>query len=212
MIYEMITYDLKARAQKEFEERFGEAYEHRKKFSEIAAFWHTEIGLIDQVFALWSYKDLDDRAKVKKAASESRKWPPNVSEFVNKTHSDILIPFSCSPEIKPCDVGPYFEMRSYSYIGGGLQALMKVWNESVPWRLKYGPVVGLFYTEIGALNKFTHIWPYRSLNDRIEIREKAKAHGKWPPHRKSLVDGDGGYELIARENRILMPASFSPVQ
>ena len=43
-IYEMRTYDLKPRSLPEVEKRFGEAYEYRKKYSPLAAFWHTEVG------------------------------------------------------------------------------------------------------------------------------------------------------------------------
>ena len=48
MIYEVRTYDLKPRSMEEFEKRFGDAYEKRKKHSELAAFWHTEIGPLNQ--------------------------------------------------------------------------------------------------------------------------------------------------------------------
>jgi hypothetical protein len=49
MIYEMRTYDIKPRSLPEVEKRFGEAYEKRKKYSELAAFWHTEIGPLNQI-------------------------------------------------------------------------------------------------------------------------------------------------------------------
>jgi len=49
MIYEMRTYDLVPRTVPEVEKRFGEVYEYRKRYSELAAFWHTEIGPLHQV-------------------------------------------------------------------------------------------------------------------------------------------------------------------
>ena len=48
MIYEIRTYDLKPGSQPEVEKRFAAAYEHRRKHSELAAFWHTEIGALNQ--------------------------------------------------------------------------------------------------------------------------------------------------------------------
>ena len=212
MIYEMKTYDLKARATKEVEKRFGEAYEHRKKYSEIAAFWHTEIGRVDQITYLWAYESLEERARIRAAAAKSGNWPPDIGEFIVRGHSDILIPFAASPKIVPAKVGPFFEMRTYTYTPGGLPALMDVWNRSLEWRLQYGPVVGLFHTDIGDANKFIHIWPYASLDLRFEIREKAIAPGKWPPHQKSVKEGTGGYDLVSREIKIMKPAAFSPLQ
>ena len=41
MIYEFRTYTLKPRSLAEVEKRYGEAYEYRKKYSPLAAFWHT---------------------------------------------------------------------------------------------------------------------------------------------------------------------------
>ena len=34
------------------EKRFGEAYEYRKKYSELAAFWHTDIGPLNEIIHL----------------------------------------------------------------------------------------------------------------------------------------------------------------
>ena len=41
MIYEVRTYQIVPRSLPEILHRFGEAYEHRKSFSELAAFWYT---------------------------------------------------------------------------------------------------------------------------------------------------------------------------
>ncbi len=40
MIYEVRTYDIKPRNIPEVEKRFGESYEKRKAYSELAAFFH----------------------------------------------------------------------------------------------------------------------------------------------------------------------------
>ena len=61
MIYEMRTYDLKPKSLPEVEKRFGEAYEKRRKYSELGAFWHSEIGPLNQIVHVWPYKDLAER-------------------------------------------------------------------------------------------------------------------------------------------------------
>ena len=61
MIYEVRTYDIKGGSQAEVERRFGEAYENRKKFSELAAFFHTEIGPLNQIVHIWAYESLAER-------------------------------------------------------------------------------------------------------------------------------------------------------
>ena len=49
MIYEIRTYTLKPRSLGEVEKRWGEAYEYRKKYSPLAAFWHTEVGPLNEI-------------------------------------------------------------------------------------------------------------------------------------------------------------------
>ena len=117
MIYEVRTYDCKPQSVPEVEKRFAEAYETRKRFSPLAAYWHTEIGPLNQVIHVWPYKDLEERRKIREAAVKegAGKWPPNTSEFMVAQRSDIFQQFEFSPELKPGKQGPFFEMRIYTY-------------------------------------------------------------------------------------------------
>ena len=212
MIYEMRTYDLKPRSLPEVEKRFGEAYEKRKKYSELAAFWHTEIGPLNQIIHVWGYADLAERAKIREAAVKDGVWPPKISEFIVHQRAEIMIPFSFSPEIKPAKVGPYFEIRTYHFAGGELPIIKKNWENAIDVRLQFGPVVAVWHTELGKVNTFQHIWPYKSLDQREEIRKKAQATGLWPAGKKAEKEGGRDYNLVMQENKIVMPSSFSPVQ
>ena len=49
MIIEMRTYTDEAGQYPEVEERFGKALQERTKVSPLAAFWHTEVGPLNQV-------------------------------------------------------------------------------------------------------------------------------------------------------------------
>ncbi len=212
MIYEVRTYDLKPRALPEVEKRFGEAYEKRKKYSELAAFWHTEIGPLNQIIHVWPYQDLEERSRIRTAVVKDGGWPPKIGEFIVKQQSDIMIPFAISPPLKPGKMGPYFEMRTYTYAPGQLPVIIKCWENAIDVRLQFGPVCALWYSELGALSKFVHIWPYQTLDQRNATRDKARATGQWPPSVKAEKEGGKGYELLAQENKILMPSSFSPLQ
>jgi len=212
MIYEVRTYDLKPGSVPEAEKRFGEAYEKRKKYSELAAFWHTEIGPLNQIIHVWPYKDLEERARIRAAAVKDGAWPPKTSEFMMSQRSDIMMPFSFSPELKPGKMGPYFEMRTYTYASGELPKFVQLWEKALPSRLKVGPLCAVWYSELGGLNKFVHIWPYPTLDARNETRKKAQDTGMWPPSVVAKKEGLPVYQLVAQENKILMPAAFSPLQ
>ena len=210
MIYEVRTYDLKPASVGEFEKRFGEAYEKRKKHSELFAFWHTEVGPLNQVIHVWPYKDLTERDRIRADAQKDGTWPPKTGEFLLAQRSDIFIPFPMSPQTKPGKLGPYYEMRIYTLVPGGLPNIEKAWQHSLPERLKFGPLAAVWYSELGGINKFMHIWPYPSLDARADIRKRAQEAGAWPPSAKKA--GTPAYTLLQQENKILMPAAFSPLQ
>src|SRR5262245_9030810 len=189
MLYEIRTYGVQPHSVPEVEKRFGEAYEARKKYSELAAFWHTEIGPLNQIIHVWGYKDLAERDKVRAAAVKDGAWPPKIAEFIMSQQSDILVPFSFAPEIKPGKMGPYFEIRTYTYMGGELPVIQKTWAAALPQRRKFGPIVTCGSTDLGAISKFIHIWPYKSLDERIKMREDIRKTGNCRPRssRRSLA-------------------------
>jgi hypothetical protein len=214
MIYEFRTYDLKPHSLAEVEKRFGEAYEFRKQFSPLAAFWHTEIGPLNQIIHVWAYKDLAERTRIRDTAVKegAGKWPPKTAEFLVRQRSEIFMPFDFSPEMKPGKQGPFFEMRIYTYAAGQLPNLTKAWALAIPDRLKHGPVTAILYSELGGLNQFMHIWPYKTLDERWEMRKKLVEIGVWPPSVIAKKAGLPDVHLVQQENKIVMPSAFSPLQ
>ena len=215
MIYEVRTYDLQPHSIPEVEKRFGEAYEYRKKVSPLAAFFHTEIGPLNQIIHIWPYKDMAERDRLRAEALKAcdGHWPPKTAEFIVAQRTDVFHAFPFSPEIKPGKQGPYFEMRTYTVANGGEMAKMEaMWAAALPDRLKIGPVTAVWKSEMGALNQFLHIWPYKSLDDRVRIRNELRAGGNWPPSALAEKSGGRGYHLHAQENKVVMPSAFSPLQ
>jgi len=212
MIYEMRTYNLKPRSQPEVLKRFGEAYEKRKELSPLAAFWTTEIGPLNQIIHVWPYKDLEERTRVRAEALKQGIWPPKIADFIETMQSDIMIPFSFAPPFPTGDVGPYFEMRTYTYRPRDLPRIMADWEAALPFRQTLSPVGALWYSELGALNKFVHIWPYKTMDQRMDTRKKAIESGKWPPASKDPATGLPAYSMQAQETKILTAPDWSPVR
>ena len=212
MIYEMRTYDLKSRTQAEVVKRFGEAYEKRKELSPLAAFWTSEIGPLTQIIHVWPYKDLAERGRIRDEAVKQGIWPPKISEFIVNMRSEIMVPFPFGPAFPSGDLGPYFEMRTYTYHAGDLKKIQADWEAAIEFRQTLSPVAAMWYSELGSLNKFVHIWPYKSMNERMETRQKAVASGKWPPASKDPATGQMRYSMQAQENKILTAAPFSPLR
>ena len=68
-----------------------------------------------------------------------------------------------------------------------------------------GRLVGYFSTEIGNLNQVIHMWAYKDLAERAERRENLWASKPW-----NKYAAKNGVHLLNQENRILIPAPFSP--
>lgn len=205
MIYEIRTYQIAPGSLAEVEKRFGDAYEYRKKYSELAAFLHTEIGPLNEIVHIWGYRDLAERARIRGEAAKDANWPPKIQEFIRAMRSEIVTPFSFLPDVTPGRVGPIFELRYYTLKPGKLPEVAKGWEEKIPERVKMSPLVLAGGVEFGTANGFVHIWAYKSLDQRMQVREEARKKGVWPPP-------GGGDRLLTQETKILLPASWSPMQ
>ena len=206
MIIEMRTYTLQPTTLAEAEKRFGEALPSREKYSKLAAFWHSEVGPLNQIIHVWAYDSFEHRAEVRAAAAKDPNWPPKIREFCVAQQSEVFIPAPFSPKLEPRNIGPLFEIRQYTVTAGSIPGLIDRWSEKIEGRQKFSPLVAAMYSEFGALNKWVHIWAYRDAAERQRIRAEAVARGLWPP---------GGAQsgiVVKQENFMVMPSAFSPLR
>lgn len=210
MIYEVRTYDLKSGSMAKFEAAFTEGLEARNKYSKLAAFWRTEIGPLNQVIHVWPYNDLNERDEVRKASAKDPggKWPPKTGEFTANMNVEILAPAPFMRPLlgEPQELGKVYEMRIYTYAPGAMSKVLEGWGAAIAEREKFSPLAACWYTELGTLNRFFHVWAYKDLAEREKVRaESTKAlAGKWPPQT--------GQSPISMENKLLVPAAFSPLR
>lgn len=204
MIYEMRTYTLKPGAVPEVEARNAEALPYREKYSKLGAFWHTEFGPLNQVIHVWPYENLEHRTQVRAAAAQDPHWPPQTREFIVSQETEILLPAPFMRPMEPREMGAIYEMRIYTFQPGTIPEVLKRWEEAIEYREKYSPLAACWYTEVGGLNRFYHVWPYRDLAHRERVREEARQSGHWPPGTREF--------LVRQENKLLIPAAFSPLR
>jgi hypothetical protein len=192
----------------EFESRFEQRHPYREKYSKLGAFWHTEMGPLNQVIHVWEYEDLNQREEAREAASQDRDLQrlPGGREFVVEQQSEAVIPAPFMHPLGSRDYGTgnIYEMRTYTYEPGGIREVLKAWEEAIPHREEYSPLAACWYTEFGGLNRFTHVWVYSDLNERARIRAESRQGTHWPPQ--------ASVRPVRQENKILMPAAFSPVK
>ena len=205
MIIEMRSYDLKPGSVPAVEERFGAALAARTKLSPLAAFWHTEVGPLNRIIHVWGYDSLEERTRIRAEAAKLSGWPPPIGEFIVGMQSEIYIPAPFSPALEPRALGAIYEIRSYTLAPGQMPGMIERWAAKVPERVKLSPLVGAWVSELGGLNKWTHIWAYKDAAERQRIRAEAVAKGVWPP-------GSPPGTMVKQENMLVVPASFSPLR
>ena len=205
MIYEVRTYTLQPGSVAQFEENFAKALPAREKYSKLGAFWHTDIGPLNQVIHVWPYESVDERNAIRAEASQDPDWPPkNPPEMYVTLSSDIYIP---APFMRPMgggqELGNIYEMRIYTYKNGSMPEVLKRWGAAIPHREEYSPCAAAMYSDLGSLNKWMHVWPYKDMEDRNRIRAEASTSEHWPPPTREF--------LLSQENKMLIPAAFSPM-
>ena len=91
----------------------------------------------------------------------------------------------------------------YQYQPGSVKEVTRRWEKGLAGgRLEISPIAACMWSEVGRLNFWIHIWPYDSMAERDRIREASMKLETWPPGTREF--------MVSMENKIMMPATFSP--
>jgi NIPSNAP len=204
MIAEMQTILLKPKSPPLVERRFEQALPARTKLSPLGAFWHTEVGTLNQIILLWPYASLAERQQIQAEADRLQGWPPDYLEFSVAEESMILKAVPFSPPIEPRKLGNIYDIRSYTYRAGSIPTVIERWSKMMDERIKLSPLVGCWYSDIGPLHRWVQIWAYADAAERQRIRADAVARRLWPPDTMEF--------MLKQENMLAVPAAFSPLR
>jgi hypothetical protein len=158
--------------------------------------WASELGTLNQIAILRGYADENLRQDVF-----------GISAFI----TDLRIEnYSLFPFLEPLSAGrhgPFYELRVYDLISSGLQPTLDGWRKAIEARTaeQYSAVYAAFYATDGSLPRYLHIWPWTTLEQRLQVRTQAVADGVWPPE-------NSGPQLRDMCSTIYLPAKFSPLQ
>jgi len=163
----------------------------------------TEVGPLNQVILLRGFANESDLASERKRTLTSSN-PFGSSEWMSELTLETYSPF---PFLKPVETGafgPIYELRSYVYKHGGLPHILKAWEDAVPERAKISPLTIALYSLDGR-PRITHIWPYKTPNERFELRAQSVAKSVWPPK--------GGPDWLTSDMRssLIVPLPISPL-
>ena len=101
-----------------------------------------------------------------------------------------------------------YELRTYTLKPGAVPEFLELFDKEVgPIMSKYQNLVGYWYTEIGELNQVVHLWA----SEDLEHRAKQRAQLSKDPDLVKLLPKIAAMQ-VHLENKILVPASFSPLK
>lgn len=178
------------------------------RFGRLLGYWSTELGPLNQVVHLWEYADLAARAAARAGLAKEERWVkeylPLSQPLLEAQQNMILAPFDWAPFRPTTGMGVH-ELRVYRLHPGQVGAYGQVMREALPIREKHSVPVGYWQVEIGPLNTVVHLWGYRDLAHRAEVRKALAGDQTWQTAVGRLVP-----LLQAQEAAILVPASHSP--
>ena len=130
-------------------------------------------------------------------------WPPATGHLLAAQKSEIYLPAPFNDESITGAQGPFYELRVYTYGNGEIPKVIDAWSKAIGERRKHSPFIGAWHTEHGELNKWAHMWAYKSLEERARVRAEMIEKKIWP--------APGGPTPLVQTNTLYLPFSFSPL-
>ena len=204
MIYEFRTYDLKPRTLGQYDATLKKSLASgRLEHSRLFGYWHSEFGLLNQALHIWPYDDLQQRTEVREEVNSIDFWPPATADLLVAQNTEIYLPAPFNDEAITGDHGPYYELRTYTYATGDTPKVIEAWSKAIQERRKHSAFIGAWFSELGDLNKWAHMWAYKSLDERTKVRSDMIERKIWPPADNPVP--------ITQANKLFLPFSFSPL-
>lgn len=172
--------------------------------AKLLGVWFSDIGQLNQIVVLVSFASQQDLDAEKARLFAQENVFANAENIIKYSVEDFA-GFDFLPEVELGEFGPVYEIRTYELKHGGVPHVLNAWNNAVPERTKYSKLTIAMYALDGT-PRIVSIWPYKSLNERSEIRAQSVADGIWPPK--------GGPQWLTHEmqSMIALPTAISPLK
>lgn len=211
MIHELRIYTAKPGTIAEMAKNSGEIARAIRgdNYGKLEGYWTTEIGPLNQVVHLWSYKDLNERARLRAELGKNERWAKEYLPLIRPilVRQDIRLLNPLLDLKAPSGAGNIYELRSYRTKPGAAREWASQFTAALPHREKYSKIVGLWQTEAGQPNEVCHLWSYPDLNARAASRAAAMKDPDW----LEFVKKAGGL-LEELHTMVMLPSAHSPMK
>lgn len=210
MVHELRRYTVKPGKIADYVEKSGSIGRPIRgdRYGKLLGYWSTELGPLNQVVHLWEYADLAARTTARAGLAKDERWVkeylPTSGPLLDSQENMILTPFDWAP-FRPTTGMGIHELRVYRLHAGKAAAYSETMREALPIREKHSAPVGYWLVDIGPLNSIVHLWGYRDLAHRAEVRQALRDDPAWQTAAGRLMPF-----LQSQEATILVPTSYSP--
>jgi hypothetical protein len=174
--------------------------------ADLVGQWTTQTEELEQLVELWQYEDFRHRAQARTGLAADKRWKTfmaHTRSMVREVDALILVRSEAWPFTAQA-TSPLYELRDYRLQPGKIAAWLECWARGMTVRSKFSTPAGIWYSEIGELNRMVHLWPYRDLQERFEVREAAIKEPLWRETVATLAT-----MMLRMESKILVPTAAS---
>ncbi|MEE1864875.1 NIPSNAP family protein [Pseudomonas auratipiscis] len=204
-LYELIRLTLRVRTPSHALPKLQAALGHALEGVELVGCWVSEIGPQNTIAVMRSFASSEikdaERMRLLLAADGL-----GIGEYLLHQHIDDYCLFPFLQPLPAGEHGPFYELREYNLVPSGLEPTLQGWEKAVGPRTgdDYSQVYAAFYATSGRVPRYLHIWPYSSLEQRLDVRTRAVKNGVWPPENSAP-------QLQEMNSVVYLPAAFSPL-
>ena len=172
-------------------------------------YWTTEHGPLNQVWHLWSYDSLDERARLRGELQKNKAWTteyvPRIRPLLER--QDIRLIHPMKPITPPKAEGGIYELRIYRTTVGDARRWAEAFLKIMPVREKYSPNVGIWVGEAPQPNEVLHMWNYPSWEARKSARAALFQDQDWLAYLKEVAG-----IVVEMQSTILIPTAYSSMK
>jgi hypothetical protein len=180
----------------------------RLSHSKLLGYWTVDVGALNEVWSLWEYDSFAHRSRVRAALGADAAW---ARDFLARSKpwsmgetSTILNPTDLCA-VQPVTGNGVYELRSYQIAPGRMKEWLSVFGEGLSARRKYSAPLGVWVSELGELNHVFHLWGYKDLEARHEIRKAVAGDAAWGRAVAALAP-----MTQSQHSKVLLPTAWSP--
>lgn len=165
--------------------------------------WMSEIGTLNDVIVLRGFSQ-DADLEAERRRMEANTNPFGCGDYLRAHRTEAYAPFPYLPPVEAGAFGPVYELRTYKLKSGGVPPTLSAWEAALPARTLLSPIT-IAMVALDGPTRFTHIWPFPSIEARMATRADAVKQGVWPPR--------GGPDWLTGEmnSTIMLPTAISPL-